>query len=408
MANLKKTELDKLLKKPPEKNQELSDGKNLYLFVRTTGKLTFKYRIRDYNKATWVTIGDYPFVTLDEARKKSLELKGMQVQGINPNHAKQFERSKQLTVAELATQYITERMPSVRTKESSQKQFIRAINNDIVAIIGNMLVKEVNVNNIKDKLISPKIANGSPSVARRTLHNIRMLLDFAVEHNIIEYNPASKIRAVTIYRDKPRNRHLTFEEIKTFLKLVYEAQIKTQHKLAVHLSLILLTRKTELIHAKWDQIDFVNKTFTIKASKMGTQLRIPLSWQAIKIFEQLKPLSQDSEYIFIGRSGIKSPVSVTTLNWLIRPINQQMFGDNTTNYFTVHDLRRTGATILADKGYSFDWIEVALNHRKGGIKDTYNLSQIIKQREGMMQELADIIDSLIEPELKPYDKIFII
>ena len=60
MAKLKKTELDKLLRNPPEKSQELADGGNLYLFARSTGKLTFKYRVRKDNKATWVTIGDYP------------------------------------------------------------------------------------------------------------------------------------------------------------------------------------------------------------------------------------------------------------------------------------------------------------------------------------------------------------
>ena len=262
-----------------------------------------------------------------------------------------------------------------------------------------MLVKQVDTDIIRDKLINPKIQTGSSSVARRTLHNISMLLNFAVELNMIEYNPASKIRSSTVYRDKPRNRHLSLDEIKVFFELLYNARIKSQHKFAVHLLLILLTRKTELLHATWDQVDFVNKTFTIKESKMGTRLRIPLSWQAVNIFEKLKYLSQDSQFIFVSKNGITKPISENTLNWLLRLFNIKMFGGNVKDYFTVHDLRRTGATILVDRGYSFDWIEVALNHRKGGIKDTYNLNQIIKQRTGMMQELADSIDALIEPEL---------
>ena len=78
------------------------------------------------------------------------------------------------------------------------------------------------------------------------------------------------------------------------------------------------------------------------------------------------------------------------------------------NYFTVHDLRRTGATLLSESGYPSDYIEVALNHSKGGMKQVYQRSQFIEQRKKMLQDWADRLDALIKPELLPYDKEFII
>ncbi len=407
MAKLNKTYIDKLLGKPQIKQLELADGNNLYLVITKAGKAKFKYRIRTQTKASWIAIGDYPDITLNEARKKTFEYRAMISQGINPNTTKLETKIKHITISDLANQYFKKRLPLVRTKEDSSKQFIRAVNNDIIAIIGNLKLIDVTDETIYDKLIIPKIENGSPSVARRIRNNLKLLFDFAIENRLIQQNPAIKIKTSHIYRDKPRSRHLSINEIKIFLDIMYQAQIKTQHKIALHLSLLLLTRKTELIHATWDHVDFIQQTFTIKYSKMNTQLVIPLPIQALKLFTILKKLSQESNYIFHGRSGIKKPISTTTLNWVLRPFNKAMF-NNKDDYFTIHDLRRTGATILSERGYPSDYIEAALNHSKGGIKQIYQRSKFIEQRKEMLQKWADILDSLITPELLPYDKTFII
>lgn len=135
---------------------------------------------------------------------------------------------------------------------------------------------------------------------------------------------------------------------------------------------------------------------------------MPLPTQALKLFNILKRLSQNSSYIVTGRSDIKEPISSTTLNWVLRPFNQSMFGENKMDYFTVHELRRTGATLLSEMSYPRDYIEVALNHSKGGMKQVYQRSQFIEQRKEMLQNWADTLDKLINLELLPYDKQFII
>jgi integrase len=409
MGRLNKTEIDKLLGKPQSRKLELVDGNNLYLIVTKIGSCKFKYRIRTPDKASWVVIGDYPDVTLNEARHKALEIRAMISQGIDPNLAKLKEKSKNITLRELVERYFVERMPIVRTKEKSRQHFVSSVKRDITDIIGDMKLLDVTDEIIKQQLLNPKIANGSPSVARGIRNNIKVIFDFAIELGLITFNPTTMIKASNIYRDKPRSRHLTMSEIAKLLQLVYQAQIKTQHKLAFHLSLMVLTRKTELIHATWDCVDFDSKRFTIKMSKMDTQLVIPLPIQAISILEILKELSQGSKYIFTGRSGIDEPISTTTLNWISKPINNVMFGDNKAEYFTIHDLRRTGATQLGEMGYPSDYIEVALNHGKAGIKQVYQRSQYIDQRKEMLQVWADKLDELIgDDKLLPYGKRFII
>ena len=396
MAKLTKTQIDNLLGKPQTKQLEIPDGNNLYLFVSKVGSCRFKYRNRKQNKATWVSIGEYPDITLNEARKQALDIRAMISKGINPTELKKQEQAKLITVAQLATSYINERLPIARPKKNSADDFKRAIQKDIVDIIGNTLVKDITIDIIKTKLINTKLANGSPSVARRTKINMQLLLDFAIENCIIDYNPARHIKSDKIYRDKPRKRYLSESEIKIFLNQLYRANIKTQHKLAFHLSLMLLTRKTELIHATWDNIDFSKQMFVIKQSKMDKELVIPLPHQAVTMFEMLKNLSSGSEYIFIGRGGIHQPISSTTLNGVLRPFNIFMFGENKDMYFTIHDLRRTAATLLGERGNPSDYIEVALNHSKGALKETYQRSSFLEQRKQMLQEWANWLDSLLE------------
>ncbi|WP_158649420.1 tyrosine-type recombinase/integrase [Aquella oligotrophica] len=265
-------------------------------------------------------------------------------------------------------------------------------------MIGNELVTKITDDFIKQRLLLPKIENNSASVARLILINIKVLIDFAVELKIIEYNPATKIKAVNIYRDKPRTRHLNNNEIKQLLDFVYASNIRTQTKLAVHLSLMLLTRKSELIHATWENVDFEQSRFIINESKMNSQLVIPLPKQASNMFEKLKKLSRGSKYIFPGITQ-DSPISATNLNWMLRNFNKTIFGNDRQSYVTVHDLRRTGATHLGELGYPSDYIEVALNHSKGGIKQVYQRSQFIEQRKEMLQRWADILDSLIDQEI---------
>jgi integrase len=63
-------------------------------------------------------------------------------------------------------------------------------------------------------------------------------------------------------------------------------------------------------------------------------------------------------------------------------------------HFTVHDLRRTAATNLAEKEWNADWIEKALNHKLKGVRGVYNRAQYAKQRAEMLQAWADRLDEL--------------
>jgi integrase len=62
---------------------------------------------------------------------------------------------------------------------------------------------------------------------------------------------------------------------------------------------------------------------------------------------------------------------------------------------TIHDLRRTGATMLTERGFNKDVIEKALSHEHVGIRAVYILAEFAEQRKQMLQWWADHVDSIV-------------
>jgi integrase len=62
--------------------------------------------------------------------------------------------------------------------------------------------------------------------------------------------------------------------------------------------------------------------------------------------------------------------------------------------FTIHDLRRTGSTLLHEKGFAWDVIEKALNHQIKGVRGVYNRAEYAEQRRQMLQCWADYVEAL--------------
>ena len=277
----------------------------------------------------------------------------------------------------------------------------------VISVIGNYSLPEVTNDEI-EQIIQKKTVAGKHGTARSIRSMLKVVLDYAVEKKFIATNPVASIKYYNIRPKTDRDRFLNEQEIGEFLNLVYSTDnIHVKYKIAIHLLLMLLLRKTELIHAKWEQVDFNKQTFTLYTSKTNAQLVILLPTQAITVLEILKAWSLEanclSDYIFSGFINHNVPIHENSLNKHVGVINKKMFGNNNDKYFTIHDLRRTGTTHLSEMEYDSDYIEVALNHKKTGIKKVYHRSKHINTRKKMLQVWADEIYRLIGKELLPYD-----
>ena len=113
-----------------------------------------------------------------------------------------------------------------------------------------------------------------------------------------------------------------------------------------------------------------------------------LSTQTVELFRGLKELASESAWVLPGRSSLSKPFAANALNKALENLN---FG---IPPFTIHDMRRTGSTLLHEKGFPSDVVEKALNHSIGGVRGVYNKAEYSEQRRKMLQFWADYVEGI--------------
>ena len=149
-----------------------------------------------------------------------------------------------------------------------------------------------------------------------------------------------------------------------------------------------------MLNARWEHIDLEIAEWHIPAenSKTGKPHIVYLSSQTVSLFQELRRLATGSELVLPGRSSLTKPFAHNALNKVLREAV-----DNTDiPYFTIHDLRRTGSTLLHEAGFNSDVIEKALAHEQRGVRGIYNRAEYADKRKDMLQWWADFVDSQIE------------
>jgi len=155
-------------------------------------------------------------------------------------------------------------------------------------------------------------------------------------------------------------------------------------------------RKSELLKAKWEHIDFVNKTWLIPETKRdgnsghSREMIVYMSDQIISILNELKIIGGNEPYIFVGRKS-GTHISHNAFN----TAQKNVLEFTTLSPFTIHDLRRTASTHLHEQGFNSDVIEASLNHTVKGIRGVYNKASYKQQRIDMLQKWSDYIYGII-------------
>ena len=169
-----------------------------------------------------------------------------------------------------------------------------------------------------------------------------------------------------VHKAESRDRALEPSEIKVFINAVYSSNIRRQFKLGLHLILLTMARKSELILARWEHVNFNDAEWYIPAenSKTGKPHIVYLSLQALSLFKELQILAGGSELVMPGRGSLTKPFAHNAINSALK---KSLQGQNIPA-FTVHDLRRTASTRLHENGWPSDVVEKALNHTIGGVR----------------------------------------
>jgi integrase len=227
---------------------------------------------------------------------------------------------------------------------------------------------------------------------------LKQIFSYAIELQLVPMNPTSMVAPRYIGKATRRKRNLTPKEIREFMMVVYRSNMRRQFKLALHIMLLTLVRKSMLLLAEWSEINYKLGEWTIPKEHMkgikGEEHEhvVYMSKQVVKLFHELRELAGGSEFMLPGRSSIKKPFAENALNKALEGVSFNMAP------FTIHDLRRTASTQLREHGWNEDVVEKALSHEKGGVAGIYNRAEYASERKKMLQWWANYVDSIVTEE----------
>jgi integrase len=391
--------------KPKDKPYRLAIGRGLTLLVHPNGSKYWQFRYRRLGKEQIVSLGPWgttkDMVSLDEALGLRETIRAKIRQGIDPAEERRAQKRAQaertgatVTFERVALQWLEvwRRGKSERTVDYQK----RRLENDIFPLIGS---KHIEMIERKDVIAVVRSidSRGAHEMASRAINVISRILGYAVNHELRETNPAQGIKPSDLIGSVPTKNFASIDpkELPTLLAKIdrYEG-LATRY--AMQLLALTFVRTKELIQATWPEIDLKAKRWIIPAARMkkakGIQIThiVPLSDQAIAVLEKLKPLADESHYLFPG-SDPKRPISNNTILMALARMGYR-------GRMTGHGFRSIASTILHEQGFNHLYIERQLSHlERDEVAAAYNYAEYLEQRGVMMQWWADHLDSIRKP-----------
>lgn len=379
--------------KPQEKLYKVADRDGLYVAVLPSGTISFRYNYSISGRQETITFGRYGNITLAEAREAMSEAKKGLANGRSPARKKARDKLKEQsagTFGEWAETWLTKYVMADSTRDMKRSGYER----DLREPFAKLKMSEITESDLRS-LCDKIVARGAPATAIHVREIVQSIYRYAADKGHRYTNPADSIKPASIATFKPRERALSPKEIHVLFEYVNKEPCFPSIKLAIKLLLLTMLRKSELIEATWDEINFTDALWTIPAKRMKTSKahNIYLSQQALDIFTALKMCAGQSSYVLPGRYDQELPMSKATLNRTMTEACKAAQSDGKQlEHCGPHDLRRTASTMLHEAGYNTDWIEKCLAHEQKGVRAVYNKAEYAEQRRAMLQDWADMVD----------------
>ena len=385
--------------RPRDKMYKVTDRDGMYLLVSPTGALTFRFDYRLNGRRETVIIGRYgpTGVSLARAREKLIEAKLMIQDGVSPAFEKRREK-RRIKEAKSFGEFGERWLQDARMADSTRAMRRTIFERDILPTFRNRLLHEILPEDLRAMCEKVK-ARGAPATAVHVRDIVKLIFAFATLHGEKVSNPADEVGPSSIATFVPKDRSLSPSEIRIMLTQLEHVATLPTIRLGMKLFLLSMVRKSELQDAVWDEVDFENAVWSIPKERMKRSKahNVYLSQQMLDIFIALKTCAGNSKYVLPSRYDADAPMSRATFNRITVAVVERAKKEGLPlESFTIHDLRRTGSTLLNEVGFNSDWIEKCLAHEDGrSSRGIYNKAEYEHQRRHMMQEWSNLVDAWV-------------
>ncbi len=372
--------------KAKDKAYKVADTNGLSLRIFPSGKKTWQFRYFLDKKEYTMSLGEYPIISLKDARDKAFALKNEVFQGKNPKldrDNRQFTNFKEIALDFLNKQ----------ANIWSPRYYKKVVALFHTHIFPYLEAREITSIQPADVLaIVRKIEERKQfELASKTLEFCSRIFRFAVASSLCPSDPCRDLSgALTPYRNTPLPAIVDPKEVGELMRTIRAHKIPTVRNMLLF-SAYTFCRPGEIHKASWEEIDFAAKEWRIPAErmKMRVEHRVPLSKQCIKILQEQKKLcGKDELRVFPSKMSGKQICKNTAGNAL------KYLGYDSKK-MCPHGFRSMASTLLNEKGYNPDVIEKCLAHScSNQVRAVYNRAQYMEERKKLMQEYADYLDEL--------------
>lgn len=377
--------------KPKADSYKLYDEGGLRLLVRPTGTKVWQLPYKVGGKYNVYTIGQYPEIGSADARQTRDEIKKLIKTGEDPNKHKKAERAQAVGQQDTTFEAIGREWYGKQIwADKHTKNILRSLEADVFPKIGHIQVDKVTARDII-AILQDIEGRDAVDVAKRVNQRCVAIFDYAINKALCEYNPATGRTSILKKQVTKHRPSLKEDQLPEFLQNLETYRGGKVVQLALKLLLLTFVRPGELRSARWDEIDEKKDEWRIPAERMKMKRPhiIPLSRQALVVLEELRKITGKTALLFPGERGVTKPISDVTLLKAIK-----IMGYTGDKKVVPHGVRHTASTILHEKPFRSELIEMQLAHiDKNKVRSAYNHALYLDERKLMMKWWGDFLET---------------
>jgi integrase len=370
-----------------------ADGNGLYLVVDPSGARRWMLRttVRTDGRAKRVEIGlgSTRLVSLADARTEAARLRRIARAGGDPLATRRRARVAVPTFAEAARTVHRDHSKTFRNARH-RETWLASLKADVFPVFGDRRVDLVDSADVL-KALTP-LWTTKPETARRLKQRIRVVLDWAkaAGHRQGD-NPVDSVKralpnARRIVRHLPA---LPYAQLPAFMKALRELSGAPSVRLAFEFLILTAARTSEVIGARWNEIDREVRIWTVPAAriKAGREHRVALSDRALEILAAAEAMrADDHPFVFPGR-GANRPLSSMAFLMAIRRLDYGI---------TAHGFRSSFRDWAAERtSFPRAVCEAALAHViPNAVEAAYLRSDLLEMRRSLMETWATFATSM--------------
>ena len=365
-----------------------ADGNNLYLEVDKSGARRWTLRVTILGRRRDMGLGGISTVSLEEARELAYQYRKIARSGGDPILERQKNRGLQTTLIYCTKKVHEINLPTWKN-EKFAKQWLSSLEHHVFPTIGKLPISQVTSADIL-RVLTP-IWNTKGDTAKKIKQRLRMIIKWARAQGFFQGDDPVELAEQALPKQLKSDDHhksLEFEKLPEMISNLRKSKISLPTKLALEFTILSACRTSEVLNAKWEEIDLTKLIWSIPSERMkgGKVHQVPLTDRMTVILNDCKKLKTNNDLLFPSE------------------INGEALSNNTMRLALKKRLK-VDATVHGMRSSFKDWAsettnfanevsEMALAHTISNKTElAYRRRTLIEKRRHLMQKWSDYLNN---------------